>query len=236
MSEKPNSLLLRTPVFRMSYPNLVHPRAFSGRDGGKKGDPMYSLEMLYDKVDLEKFQVRREGEWEDIKLANAMAEVAKAEWPEYADQAVLIEAIKGRKLGWPLQNGDKKAADKEANKKKGEAYVGKWVVPAKTSEEFAPQLFVIDAGKHRELERSTDSDMAKAKSLFVAGYYARANLNVKSQETPQGRFVTFYVNAVLFFKQGERIGGMSGEDRWGGVDGGSSDADVTAGMDDEIPF
>ena len=83
---------------------------------------------------------------------------------------------------------------------------------------------------------SKENDMAKANSLVVGGYYARANINGKSQETPQGRFVTFYVNAVLFFKVGVKIGGMTAEELFGGVEGGTSDADVTAGMDDEIPF
>jgi len=110
------------------------------------------------------------------------------------------------------------------------------VIPVKAKEGYPPALFVLDQGKFRELGRTNEQDMARAKDLFVGGHYAKASLNLKAMQTPQGRFLVFYVNAVLFVKEGQRIGGMSAEERFGGIEGGMAPHDPTDGLDDEIPF
>ena len=58
--------------------------------------------------------------------------------------------------------------------------------------------------------------------------------------TGDNKYVTFYVNSVVFKKDGERLGGGSHMERLLGVKGGETTYDPTEGMksnlDDEIPF
>ena len=223
MAQKSASLLLRTPVFRMSYPNLVDPKPYQDPKTGKKGDPTYNVEALIKPDDIAKFQVLRDDTWEEVDVKQAMAEVAKTEWTDIN----LKEAVAQKALGWPLKDGEKKKAEREAKGKKGDVYEGVKVLPLKASKDYPPQLYVVEGGKFRELSRANEADKAKAEQLFVGGYYAKGNVNLKAVETPQGRYVTFYLNAIVFIREGERIGGMSAEERFGGIEGGESDYDPT---------
>ncbi len=114
-----------------------------------------------------------------------------------------------------------------------------WVEAERVSskEEIPPRLYCIEDGKKRQLVRGLDSDMEKASQLFRGGSYVYAELTVKAVKTPQGKFVTCYVNGVVFVKQGEMLGSPSMMDRYdGGITGGESDYDPTEGLDDDIPF
>jgi len=218
----------------MSYSNLAEAKPFVNPKTGVKGEPQFSVEMLLQPDDLAAFAVRRGDAWEDINVRNAMGEVAKNAWPDLN----IKEAVKHGGLGWPLKNGDAKKAAREANGKKGDAYAGTFVLPVKSKQELPPQLYVVDNGKIVELDRYVDKDMSKIKQLFASGNFAKANVNVRAVETHQGKYITFYVNAVIFVEQGDRIGGMTAEDRFGGIEGGMADVDPTAGvdLDDEIAF
>lgn len=233
MSKNNTSLLLRTPEFRMSYVTLIDPERFKNPNTGQEaGEPKFSLEMLFKPEDLDNFQVKTDdGGWEQINVRNAMAQVAKAKWPELN----LKEAVKAKDLSWPLVDGEVKKTKREAKGKNGDVYTGMQVIPCTGSQKYPPQLYIIDGGKYRELNRAKDEDRATIDSVFVPGYYASANVNVKATEF-NGKFITFYVNSVLFRREGERIGGMSATDRFGGIDGGQSSYDPTDGLDDEIPF
>lgn len=232
MANQPANILLRSPMFRMSYPNLVEARAYQDPRSGRKGDPEFSCDMLLTPEALDEFEGRRDDEWETMNVKNAMAEVAKAEWPDIN----LRDAVANGGLKWPLVDGNTKKQQQEAKGKKGDVYENMKVIPIKAKEGYPPQLFVLDQGKFRELSRNNEADMGRAKDLFVGGHYAKASLNLKAMHTPQGRFLVFYCNAVLFVKEGQRIGGMSAEERFGGISGGSADHDPTEGLDDEIPF
>lgn len=230
---KSASLLLRTPVVRMSYPNLLTPKAFKDPNTGKEGAPMYNFEMIMTPEDLEKFEVLQEdGEWDSINVSHAMAQVAREEWPGID----LKETVKHKSLRWPLKDGNQKKAEREAKGKKGDVYEGMKVIPVKASEKYPPQLYVVENGKFRELSRTDDGDRQKIEQLFVAGFYVKANVNVTTAFLNDIKYVTFYVNAVVFIREGERIGGMTAEQRFGGIEGGESDYDPTEGLDDEIPF
>ncbi len=228
---KPNKLILRSPIFRMSYASVVAPRPVVV-EGKPKGDPIFSNEMLFTPENLTKFKVRRDDEWKEINVKSAMVEVARARFPDLDLKA----AIAAEAFSWPLKDGNKVAAEMVAKKKKGDAYEGMMVIPAKSGQDYPPQLFVVDGGKYVELSRGSEEDMRKARDLFVSGYYAKGSLNVVADTSGKNKYVTFYMNAILFVKKGERIGGVSAEDRFGGVDGGVSDYDPTEGLDDEIPF
>ena len=233
MAKKSASLLLRTPVVRMSYPNLLNPKKFKDPKTGREGNPMYNFEMIMTPEDLENFEVLREtDEWDSINVSHAMAEVAKEEWPGIN----LKEAVANKSLRWPLKDGNQKKAEREANGKKGDVYEGMKIIPVKATEKWPPQLYVVENSKFRELKRDDDADRRKIDQIFVAGYYVRANVNVTTAFLNEIKYVTFYVNAVVFIREGERIGGMTAEQRFGGIEGGESDYDPTEGLDDEIPF
>jgi hypothetical protein len=217
----------------MSYPNLLNPKKYKDPNTGKEGAPMYNFEMIMTPEDVENFEVLKEsGEWDQINVSHAMAEVARKTWPDID----LKEEVKYRSLRWPLKDGNQKKAEREAKGKKGDVYEGMKIIPVKASEKWPPQLYVVENGKFRELSRSDDADRKTIDDLFVAGYYVRANVNVTTAFLNEIKYVTFWVNAVVFIRKGDRIGGMTAEQRFGGVEGGESDYDPTEGLDDEIPF
>lgn len=232
-----NSIVLITPQFRMSYPNLAKPRAFE-QNGKAQGDPKFSTEMLIPTEDMGTFKRWNEtnDSFEDVDLARVCADAAKAEWPELN----LKEAVLHGGLGWPITAGDKIADEKVSGGKKEdsvEAYRGMKVIRAKSNEDMPPRLYCYEDKKKRQLVRGMDADMEKAANLFKGGSYAYAEITVKALKTPQGKFVTFYLNGVVFVKQGELLGSPSMMDRYdAGVTGGESDYDPTGGLDDEIPF
>lgn len=228
---KSSKLLLRSPVFRMSFPNLDSPRPYVNPKTGARGEPEYNVEMLLVPDDLDRFQVRRDDAWEDINVKVAMVEVAKAAWPDIN----VKEAVAQGGLSWPLKSGEKKNAEREARgKKSSDAYEGVVTIPIKAKQAYPPQLYVIEAGKFRELNRDDDADTQRIRQLFVGGHYAKANLNICAVNVAERKYIVFYVNAVVFAREGERIGGMSAEERFGGIEGGEADVDPLD--DDEIPF
>ena len=238
---KQTSLMLRSPIFRMSFPHVIEPRAFiDPKNPGIKGDPTYSVEMIFQPDDLKNFQMRTDSDWEQVDIVAVMADVAKEKWPGID----LREEVRNKVLLWPVIDGNKKAQDREqAGKDASEVYQDMKVIKAKAKQDYPPSLAVIDKGKIAELDRHTEKEMATAKGLFVAGYYAKASLNMKAHEVTGKKYITFYLNGILYFKKGERIGGMSIEDKFGGIEGGESAYDPTANtesvqdqFDEEIPF
>jgi len=217
-------ILVRTPIFRMSFPNLVKPNVF------KKGaPPSFNCQMLIDPSTVEAgFEIKPEGgSWEPVDVRRVFMSVAEHKWPD----TDIREAVKHGGIAWPLKDGDALADKREEAKKKGDVYRGMKVVNIKSSPDYPPLLYVLDKGKILELDRGDEDDFKRAEGLFRAGSYARANANVKGVETPQGKFIVLYANAVLYAKEGPRIGGMSGEERFGGVEGGTSEIDPTGGAD-----
>lgn len=232
---KAASRILITPVFRLSYPNLVEPRAYQ-ENGKPKGDPKFSLEALIEPDDLENFKIHDETTdgLVPADIRKIAVQVAKETWG--SDFNVKAE-FAGK---WPIKKGDDEADKKEAKGKDGDPYRGKYVINAKANEEFPPRLYYRADGKRKQIARGMDSDEARAKQLFAAGNYCVAEVTCKAGESPQGKYITFYVNSVLYVKEGERIGGNSLMDRFDGIEGGISDYDPTEGMaeetlDDEIP-
>lgn len=222
------SKILITPEFRMSYPNLVTPRAFKG----KSGEPVYNVEMLFPAEQLEEFKLfdEKAQEFITVDVRQVASAVAKEEW---AGIDVKAEFQVGK--NWPILTGDDLADKKDAAGKSGDAYRGMKVIRAKASNEYPPRLYCSEDGQRKQLVRGLETDENRAKQLFVGGHYAFAEVTCKAQETPQGKFITFYINSVRFLREGERLGSPSLMDRFDGVQGGQEDYDPTAGMDDEIP-
>lgn len=226
-----SNLLLRSPMFRMSYPNLIEARPYKDANG-PKGEPRFDCECIFDPDALDKFMVRRGEEWVEANLKALMVEVAKAEWSGIDVKA----AVANHGLGWPIVSGDKKVETAAAKGRKAEHYAGKVILPVKSSNKFPPTLNRVKDGKIVELRRSDAADMTEAKELFQAGAFAKGSFNLKAVEMAGSKYIVVYANAFLFVKPGPRIGGISAEERFGGVEGGESSYDPTEGMDDEIPY
>jgi hypothetical protein len=227
MSEGNCSRLLITPPFRMSYPNLIKPRPYNN-----KGEPRYSLDMIFDPDMMEKFWLADdtvEKGFRQVQVKDVLVEIFKEKWPSGKMKETL------HKDGWPLKSGDKLADRQEAKGKNGDAYKGKTIISAKASKDYPPTLKYKNGGKTVNLDMSTDADKKKAEALFAGGNYARAEVNAKAIDTPDC-YLVFYVNNVIFFKEGEKLGRGSALDRFDGIEGGESDYDPTRDLDDEVPF
>lgn len=234
------SVTLITAPFILSYPKLLTPEPYM-ENGKPKGDPMYSFEGISDKDSLSEWQEvnRVTGDFDTINVEKRLVALAKEQWGE--DFSVK-EAAKHGGLSWPFKSGDKKADDKG---EKGEHYRGRRFWRAKALHEIngnpnAPDLWVVTDGGIERVVRGTTAGNQRAQALFYGGAVCTAELNAVAGETAQGKYITFYVNAVVFQEDGERLGGGSNIERMYGVKGGKSQIDPTAGMpkdlDDEIPF
>lgn len=221
--------VLLTPVFRMSYPDLLKAKAF--KDGGEKH---FGVEMIFPADDLDSFKGANPetGELEDVDVRVVAATLAKQQWPNMK----VKEAVASNELHWPILDGDAYADKKEAAGKKADHYRGGKIIRAKAKEEYAPRLRFLKGREKVTLDKSLDSDESRIKELFVGGSYAFAEVTCVAVETPQGRYITFYINSVCYVKAGPRLGSPSLMDRFDGIEGGISDHDPTAGLDDEIPF
>lgn len=228
-TQKAPSRVLITPTFRMSFPNLARPKAYQN-----KGEPVYSLEMLFDPGDLEKFKMWDDGagKFVDVDVKRLAAQLAKEYWPDMN----VKDAVAHGGLAWPFKSGDKRIADRQAaGKKAGDHYAAKVIINAKSSQDYPPSLYYVEGKERKQIARGTDAGDKRAAQLFYGGAYAFAELTLKPTAV-QGKFLTFYVQSVRFVKDGERFGGQSMMDRFEGVHGGTADHDPTAGMDDDIPF
>jgi hypothetical protein len=225
-----DSRILITPEFRMSYPNLITPKQFQN-----KGEPTYSMEMIFEPEDLGRFKLLDDpsGKFVDVDVQQMCLAVIKGKWGE-------IDVKSEFARSWPVKSGDTLAENRKSKGKKAlDAYLGKKVIRCKASANYPPRLYFQEDGERKEIVRGSDTSTTKGKQLFVGGFYAFAELTVKALDTAQGKFVTFYVNSVKLTREGERFGGPSMMDRFdqSGVSGGQTAHDPTAGMtDDDIPF
>ena len=227
------------PRFRGSYVKVIRPEPYTD-EHGKKGEPRYTMDMIFDPADIAKFRIEDgSGNLVEGGVDRLAVQLAKERWPEMANPEVLKAELT---KGWPIKKGDVIAAKREAKKKDGAPFKGKLVISAKSYENVKPTLSFFDKtanggkGAYRPLNRSSDVDMAKAEDLFQGGNYFGAELTMKATEVSGTKFITFYINAVRFLGEGEKFGGKGMMDRFDGVYGGESDHNPTEGMDTEIPF
>ena len=233
---------LISPMFRIGRSTLDVPQQYKENGKAKDNAPYkFGLSMILDPEALAKFmKPTDEGGFEAVNINSVCKELAEAKWPEIkGDKDKLKEMFRHPKGGsnWPIQSGETviaKAAKKAAAKNKTaptmEYLVGKFQINASSNSDYPPVLKYKNAGKTIELDREKPEDMKKIRSLFRAGGYAIAELTLKANETEQGYYVNFYVNAVTFRKEGDRIGGGGGGlmDRFLGAEGGETDFDPNA--------
>lgn len=237
-SETPSKQLL-TPIFRMSYANLIKPKRAKNQQGKETGDPKYSMQLLFKTEDMDKFRTLDENdEVVTVSFKTICTQLAKQMWPGEELSDLFPKNKAGFLRGWPIKNGDKLAEARNAKKKgTGEVYAGTQVISAKSNQEYRPRLLVrgeegklitLDLEQNDEGKWKNKADADTAEKLFRSGSYATAELTVRPMETEQGNFITCYLNKVRFVKEGPRLGGGGGlMERFDGIDGGESDYDPT---------
>lgn len=234
-----------TPEGRMSFANLLTAREYKERGKGT-GKFSYTVDLLFGAEAMAKFQTldTATGKLAERPLGEILAELAREQWPGI----VLKEVFVGLGMkGWPIKSGDAIAEAAKAKQKDAEHYRGTKVVSLKSnvSDKVQPPTLsaVVKGAKPRVFNRGVQGDMEVARSLFQGGNYAMAELNIVANEVSGAKFLTPYMNAVRYIREGAKFGNRGGDlmDRFGGISGGEADYDPTAGnsaaaTDDEIPF
>lgn len=244
MADDTPSKVLLTPIFRMSYANLVKPKKAKDRKGREQGDPKYSLQHLFKPEDMDKFRMQDPDSDAilTVNLKTVCKDLAKQKWPDEPLAEVFPKDKSGFLKGWPVRSGDKLAELKNAKKKgTGDAYLGTEVISSKSNQEYRPRLMVrgedgnlqtLDLEQNDEGKFKNKADADTAEKLFRSGSYATAEITLRPVETEQGNYITCYLNKVKFVKEGPRLGGGGGlMERFDGIDGGESDYDP---LEDEL--
>jgi hypothetical protein len=241
MANKTESITVITAPFILSYPKLSKPEPYM-ENGKPKGGPMYSFEGISALESLAEWRLSNKeiGTFDTMNVEAALVSLAKEHFG--ADFNVKA-AHDAKELSWPFKSGDKKADEKG---EKAEHYRGKKFWRAKAMAEIngnpnSPNLYYAEGDDLVKIIRGTTVGEERIGQCFYGGAICTAELNAVAGETAQGKYVTFYVNAVVFEKDGDRLGSGSSIERLRGVRGGQTDYDPTAGMgndnlDDEIPF
>lgn len=242
------SVIFLTEKFIISYPKLLVPKPYVNQETGQEqGEPVYSFEGLSATDDLGAWDILEKDAAEPVKggVEKRLIALAKEMWGSDFNCA---EAVKHGGLKWPFKSGDAKA---EAKPGKAEHYRGKKFWRAKALAEIngtpnEPSLYeAASDGKIKRLVKSTEDGRRRMNDLFYGGAICTAELNCRPNEVDGRKFLTFYVNSVIFEKNGERLGGGNNAERMRGLVGGKTHTDPTAGMDndladggddDEIPF
>jgi len=235
-----NTITFFTAPFVLSYPKRITPAKFKDKAGVEKGDPHYSFEGISEPASLKLWkQIDREAGTlkDDIDIERVLVALAKKAWPEIN----VKEAVASKELKWPFKSGTKLAEAKEG---KADHYDGKKYWRAKAKDNIKGRVFVPNLYEgHPDgvilLDRGVPSFKEKIGDLFYAGAWCTAEVTAATGDTG-GRYITLYLNAVVFEDHGERIQVYEGNiEKFRGVRGGSTDYDPTEGMDsgidDELP-
>ena len=230
-----DSRQLRTPPVRLSYAHLIEPRQYK-ENGKPKGDPTFNTELILEADALEKFELLdEEREWTNVpNLAQLLAEVAKDEWGSDLD---IEGAVKHGGMKWPIIDGNAKIRKKEEGGKKAsnmDQYRDRKVIRAKSSQKWPPRLHVHQGGEWKKLDRDNEDDMKEAKKLFTSGNYVVAILNLTPNEVDNRKYLTFYINDLMFYKKGDSLGGVDSATIFSGYEGGESNFDPSEGLGDDV--
>lgn len=231
------SFAVITPVNRLTLPTLITPRRYKDPATGREGPPKFGAQLIFEAADLEKFKLpTADGKFEDVNVKQKCVELAKKMWPGSEMTALFPKSLKNGQLkGWPLRKGDLIIENMKKGGKGGEklfkALEGRTVIAAQTGENLPPRLKHKVDGKRVELDRADPKDLAVIKKLFRGGNYVYGELTFKPFEVNENFFITAYLNALCFVKEGESFGSGSLMDRFDGIDGGDSDIDPTIDED-----
>lgn len=258
MSEKQEKIKVSfTEGYRGTYLNVLEPKAFA-RKGQVKGDPKYSGTFIVQPKYVEKDGKKVIDTTSDLgRLMVQVMDVLKANYP--GKKLVIGRRMTQEELdagavevNVPWQKGEKliesqkkgaaekgKAFDEEAAKK---LYDG--TICIKASSKYPVALDVIDNKTLISLS-TPEAIKATGPKYFYSGAYflPTFSLNFYKGDEKNNGGVSLYLDAVLFTKHGDRIGGRThnAAEAYKGYLGKISQEDPTEGMpaenmDDEIPF
>ncbi len=202
---------LLKPV-RALFCNVLNARKFK-KNGKEVGDAKYDATLVLDADDVK-------------ALKDKMLAVAKAKWP----------SRDLKELKFPIKRAEQvaeKAKKKDPTKDTSIYTDGTFIMSARSK--YEPQLSYLDGKKVVEF---TEANRGLAKSKFYNGCYVVVSLNFVPYEGDDDDGVTAYLDAVLWVKDGPKIGGVSAAEAFKGYIGTVSGEDPTGGEGaiDEIPF
>lgn len=204
-----------TPEFRMAFPHLLKPRAV--RIGGQeKGDPKYSLEMIFDTSD-EAVKAKLD------EMKQLAVRVAKEKWPNRDIKSALQTPPAEGGILWPFRSGDAENRKRDnQGKKVREELSGTVTIRANST--AAPGVF--DAQRREILDEKR----------VYGGAYGYAELSCVAGNAGDTDYLKFYVNMVMVSRDGDKLGGRDVKEVFAGIEGGEADVDPGGDFDDEIPF
>ena len=244
MENKNPSVTVWTNPFILSYPTLLKAVPYK-ENGVEKGEPVYSFEAIATPESLKSWKImKKDGSGVEAgEVERRLVDLAKEKWG--ADFNV-AEAVKHGGLKWPFKSGTLKAQEGE----KFKHYDGKKFFRGKAlavikGTPYAPALHInrgeIMGAEFDTILRSSEEGKQQIADYFYGGAICSAELNAVAGTTGDNKYVTMYINSVVFEAHGDRLGGGSNVERLKGIRGGSTPYDPTGGMkpevaEDEIPF
>ncbi len=238
------SVTVITEPFILSYPKLLTAAPFIDPDTKQpKGDPVFSFEAISALDALAAWDIldKDKDDFYKGKIEVRLVALTKEKWGDDFD---VVAAVAHAGLSWPFKSGNAKADEKGAKAdhyRDTKFWRGKALAEINGSPN-EPSLYDGSGGELIKLMRSTEAGKQRINELFYGGAICTAELNAVAGTTGENKYVTFYVNSIVFERDGDRLGGGSRIERMRGVKGGTSATDPSEGMknpnelEDEIPF
>jgi hypothetical protein len=203
---------------RFAHPHFFEPRAIKVR-GQERGAPNYEVQFLFMKGNEASMASLDE-------CKKTCVHVARDRWP---GRDIIKDAAEGF-FKFPLKDGDKEAdlfdRRNPADKGKRDYLRGTVFLPCRSK--FAPEV----VGPNKK-------EIRNEKEIY-GGCYGYLQVNIKAYEGVDGGAdgVKAYLQMVMKSRDGDKLGGASrsASDVFGGIKDVDSTEDVTAGLDDDIPF
>ena len=244
-TNKNPSVTVITEPFILSYPKLMKAEPYIDPETKQpKGDPVYSFEAISALDALAAWDIYTKDSEDPTKgkIEVRLVALAKEKWGDDFD---VKAAVEHGGLKWPFKSGNAKADEKGAKAdhyRDTKFWRGKALAEINGSPNEPSLYDGSTGGELIKLRRSTEAGKTRIGELFYGGAICTAELNAVAGTTGDNKYVTFYVNSIVFECDGDRLGGGSRIERARGVKGGESATDPSEGMkdanelEDEIPF
>ena len=172
-------MAVTTPPVRVSFPTVFTPRAIE-----QGQTPKYSIVLMFDKKDPAHMSA--------LTALYAEAEAAfKAKWPDPAKAPRI--PLKGHDKS-PFKDGDTACNTQGVPlSEKNEEYAGHFIVRAASTSKPA----VVD----RSMQEIIDT------GAVYGGCWCKVNLNPYAYDTAGNKGITFGLNGVQFWQEGDAFGG-----------------------------
>jgi hypothetical protein len=176
---------ITTPPIRVSFPTIFTPRAIE-----QGQTPKYSIVLMFDKTNADHLAA--------LKALFTEAQAAfNAKWPANADGTPNAKApripLKGHDKS-PFKDGDTACNSQGIPlSEKNPEYAGHFVVRAAST----TKPLVVDRATQEVLDSAA----------VYGGCWCKVNLNPYAYDTAGNKGVTFGLNGVQFWKEGDSFGG-----------------------------